>query len=67
MNYEQKYKEALEKVKGTLFYRENSNSLTRKLDADKISEWLENQACQGWIKEVKVEKFIDKFKKDFEI
>ena len=67
MSYEVKYNEALEKVKGTLFYRENRNSLTRKLDADKVIEWLEDQACQGWIEDVEVEKFVDKFKKDFEI
>lgn len=35
------------------------------LDPDKVIEWLEDQACQGWIEDVEVEKFVDKFKKDF--
>lgn len=36
-----------------------------KLDADEVIEWLNNQACQGWIEDVEVDKFVDKFKKDF--
>ena len=32
------------------------------LDPDKVIEWLNDQACQGWIE---VDKFVDKFKEDF--
>lgn len=35
------------------------------LDTDKVIEWLYDQACQGWIEDVEVDKFVDKFKKDF--
>ena len=37
----------------------------KTLDPDKVIEWLEDQACQGLIEDVEVEKFVDKFKKDF--
>jgi len=37
------------------------------LDPDKVVEWLNDQACKGWIEDVEVEKFVDKFKKDFEL
>ena len=37
------------------------------LDPDKVIEWLEDQACLGWIEDIEVDKFIKKFKKDFEI
>lgn len=39
----------------------------KKLDPDKVIEWLNNQACLGWIEDVEVDKFVDKFKKDFEL
>lgn len=39
----------------------------KALDADKVIEWLNDQACQGWIEDVEVDKFADKFKKDFGI
>ena len=35
------------------------------LDTDKVIEWFYDQACQGWIEDVEVDKFVDKFKKDF--
>ena len=35
------------------------------LDPDKVIEWLNDQACQGWIEDVEVDKFVDKFKEDF--
>lgn len=37
----------------------------KTLNADKVIEWINNQACQGWIEDVEVDKFIEKFKKDF--
>ena len=38
---------------------------SKTLNADKVIEWLNDQACQGWIEDVEVDKFVDKFKKDF--
>ena len=38
---------------------------SKTLDPDKVIEWLNDQACQGWIEDVEVDKFVDKFKKDF--
>ena len=35
------------------------------LDSDKVIEWLNDQACQGWIEDVEVDIFVDKFKEDF--
>jgi len=35
------------------------------LDPDKVIEWIDDQACQGWIEDVEVDKFVDKFKEDF--
>ena len=35
------------------------------LDPDKVIEWLNEQSCQGWIEDVEVDEFVDKFKKDF--
>lgn len=37
----------------------------KKLDADKVIEWLNDRACLGWIEDVEVDKFVEKFKKDF--
>lgn len=37
----------------------------RMLDPDKVIEWLNDQACQGWIEDVEVDIFVDKFKEDF--
>ena len=37
----------------------------KMLDADKVIGWLNDQACLGWIEDVEVDKFVDKFKKDF--
>lgn len=39
--------------------------LKKKLDADKVIEWLNDQACLGWIEDIEVDKFIAKFKEDF--
>ena len=39
----------------------------KTLDANKVIEWINNQACLGWIEDVEVDKFIEKFKKDFGI
>lgn len=39
----------------------------KKLDADKVIEWLNDQACLGWIEDIEVEKFVEQFKKDFEL
>ncbi len=35
------------------------------LDPDKVIEWIDDQACQGWIEDVEVDIFVDKFKEDF--
>lgn len=32
-----------------------------------VCKWLEDQACLGWIEDVEVDKFINKFKQDFEL
>ena len=37
----------------------------KMLDAKEVIEWLEDQACLGWIEDVEVHIFVDKFKKDF--
>ena len=37
----------------------------KKLNANEVIEWLNNQACLGWIEDVEVDKFVEKFKKDF--
>lgn len=37
----------------------------KMFNPDKVVEWLNDQACQGWIEDVEVDKFVDKFKKDF--
>lgn len=39
--------------------------LKKKLDPDKVIAWLNDQACQGWIEDVEVDKFVAKFKQDF--
>lgn len=39
----------------------------KMLNADKVIAWLEDQACLGWIEDVEVHIFVDKFKKDFGI
>lgn len=38
---------------------------SKTLDAAKVIEWLNDQACLGWIEDIEVDKFVDKFKKDF--
>lgn len=38
---------------------------TKTLNPDKVIEWLNDQACQGWIEDVEIDKFIAKFKEDF--
>ena len=35
------------------------------LEPDRVIKWLNDQACQGWIEDVEVDKFVEKFKKDF--
>lgn len=37
----------------------------KMFNPDKVIEWLNDQACQGWIEDVEVDKFVDKFKEDF--
>lgn len=39
----------------------------KTLNADKVIEWLNDQACLGWIEDVEVDNFVEKFKKDFEL
>ena len=39
----------------------------KSLNADEVIAWLEDQACLGWIEDVEVHIFVDKFKKDFGI
>lgn len=34
---------------------------------ERVCEWLNNQACLGWIEDVEVDKFVEKFKRDFGI
>lgn len=31
----------------------------------KVIEWLNDQACLGWLEDVEVEKVVEQFKKDF--
>lgn len=45
--------------------KESKKIEPKKLDPDKVIEWLNDQACQGWIEDVEVDKFVDKFKEDF--
>lgn len=35
------------------------------LDPDKVIEWLECKAFQGWAEEINIKQIVDKFKKDF--
>lgn len=35
------------------------------LDTDKVIEWLECKAFQGWAEEINIKQIVDKFKKDF--
>lgn len=37
----------------------------KTLDADKVIEWLDKQACLGWLEDIEVEKVVEQFKKDF--
>lgn len=37
----------------------------KALDADKVVEWLECKAFQGWAEEINIKQIVDKFKKDF--
>lgn len=39
----------------------------KALNPDKVIEWLNDQACLGWIEDVEVDKFIEQFKKDFNL
>lgn len=39
----------------------------QKLDATEVIEWINNQACCGYIEDIEVEKFVEQFKKDFGI
>ena len=47
------------------YMRKKLDKQGKTLDPDKVIEWLNDQACQGWIEDVEVDKFVDKFKKDF--
>ena len=38
---------------------------SKTLDPDKVIEWINNQACLGFIEDIEVEKFVEQFKKDF--
>lgn len=37
----------------------------KPLNANKVIEWLDKQACLGWLEDVEVEKVVEQFKKDF--
>lgn len=37
----------------------------KKLDADKVIEWIEDQACVGWIEYAELDTFIKQFKQYF--
>ena len=37
------------------------------LDSDEVIKWLNDQACLGWIEDIEVDKFVEKFKKDFDL
>ena len=39
----------------------------KTIDADKVIEWLNDQACLGWIEDIEVDKFIQQFKQDFNL
>lgn len=38
---------------------------SKTLNADKVIEWLDKQACLGWLEDIEVEKVVEQFKKDF--
>lgn len=40
---------------------------SKALDPDKVVEWLECKAFQGWAEEINIKQIVDKFKKDFEL
>lgn len=44
---------------------EDGAEFAQKLIYSNVIEWLYDQACRGWIEDVEVEKFVDKFKKHF--
>jgi len=39
----------------------------KKLDPDKVIEWLECKAFQGWAEEINIKQIVNKFKKDFSL
>lgn len=43
------------------------NTSSKQLDANKVIAWLNDQACLGFIEDIEVEIFIERFKKYFEI
>lgn len=47
--------------------KENSNSLTRKLDTNKVIEWLERNSSMFWDSPCNPSRIVELFKKDFEI
>lgn len=43
------------------------NITSKQLDANKVIAWLNDQACLGYIEDIEVEVFVERFKKYFEI
>ena len=39
----------------------------KKISADKVIEWLECKAFQGWAEEINIKRIVNKFIKDFEL
>lgn len=44
---------------------EDGAEFAQKLIYNAVVEWLYDQACQGWIEDVEVDIFVNRFKKDF--
>lgn len=60
-------KEAVERAKDGIDIPsfEDGAEFAQKLIFSDVIEWLYDQACQGWIEDVEVDKFVEKFKKHF--
>lgn len=43
------------------------NITSKQLDANRVIAWLKDQACLGYIEDIEVDVFVERFKKYFEI
>lgn len=55
----------LEQNKDVLIRLKDNEPAPKWIKADDVEEWLKDQACCGWIEDIEIEKFVNKFKKDF--